>query len=158
VLRRCPAAPFVRTRRYMHKSQGASGTLRGISVPKISLGEACWRGSEKSCVDLWKSGIGAKAEKHLLAVSLSAHDPKRTYGPDALDCRGVTGKHHLHLSRDQVGERRRPGRDTEHAPCRWARASAARTGGCATYSGHDSRSCCRTARGRTMPERPSISP
>jgi hypothetical protein len=53
---------FVRTRRYMHKSQGASGTLRGISVPKISLGEACWRGSEKSCVDLWKSGIGAKAE------------------------------------------------------------------------------------------------
>jgi hypothetical protein len=33
-----------------------------------------------------------------------------------------------------------PRRDTENAPCRWARASAARTGGCATYSGHDSRS------------------
>jgi hypothetical protein len=33
-----------------------------------------------------------------------------------------------------------PRRDTENAPCRWARASAARTGGCATCSGHDSRS------------------
>ena len=41
-----------------------------------------------------------------------------------------------------------PYRDTEHAPYRWARASAARTGGCANYSGHDSRNCCHTARGK----------
>src|SRR5215467_6163983 len=41
-----------------------------------------------------------------------------------------------------------PCRDTEHAPYRWARASAARTCGGATYSGHDSRSCCHAVRGK----------
>jgi len=44
---------------------------------------------------------------------------------------------HITCTGPATGERRRPSRDTEHAH-RWALPSAARTGGCAAYSGHDS--------------------